>query len=154
MQVTHTRQCMTFLDLLSGVGGVFGLLMKLFGYTINPWAKFKLTITALKRMYLVKTKDSELFKKPTKLKTKDGKWINQTLKSELPDDPTLNKRFVEKSKIDYPVKMSNFRLLQLYIVTQVLCCFPQTRKTKRLKRLIEHGNQKLDSDLQIDNVVR
>ena len=118
---------MTLLDLLSGIGGVFGLLMKLFGYFINPWEKFKLTVTALQRFYLVQTQDKSLFKKPYKLKTPDGKWRYQTLKSEVPDDPDFDKQLLDKSDKNYPVIMSSCRLVQLYIVTQILCCFPMSR---------------------------
>lgn len=50
--------------------------------------------------------------------------------------------------------MSTFRLVQLFISTNVLCCLRQNSETTRLRKLIQNGEEKMVSDLQIDNIVR
>ena len=62
VEVGHERVIYSLLDLLGDLGGVTEIVTLIFGIFIYPISNHSYHIAAIKRMFLAKTKDANLFK--------------------------------------------------------------------------------------------
>jgi hypothetical protein len=58
--VRHQRKVYDFLDLIGDLGGVFEICSEIFGFFILPISYHSFIIKALKKMFLIKTKEPSL----------------------------------------------------------------------------------------------
>ena len=59
--ITHERHVYGFLEVIGDLGGVLEVVLAFFSWILIPVAEHKFILKALKKLYLVKTSDSELF---------------------------------------------------------------------------------------------
>ena len=64
VEISHERVIYSFLDLLGDLGGVTEIIMVVFGIFLFPISEHSFHTSALKRMFMAKTKDDNLFKSP------------------------------------------------------------------------------------------
>ena len=60
--VKHKRKTYDILDLLGDSGGVVSILTFVFAFFCDPITEHSYVIKAMKKLYMVKTKDDEVFK--------------------------------------------------------------------------------------------
>jgi len=70
-QIKHTRQIYGWLDLLGDLGGVTEVIMLLFGFFLFPIAEHSFILRAIRKLYLVRTKEGGLFLKDAKAENKE-----------------------------------------------------------------------------------
>lgn len=58
------KRFFSMMDLIIGIAGVAELLINVFGVLINPFSEFNFKISAMQKLFLVRTKDTE-FETPT-----------------------------------------------------------------------------------------
>ena len=59
----HERYRYGFFDLLGDLGGVKELITIVFGFFLGPISNFSFTISVAKKLFLVRTKDENMFLK-------------------------------------------------------------------------------------------
>ena len=59
--LVHERRIYSFVDFLADFGGVLQVLTVFFAMLIGPWASFQFDFKAIQRLYLVLTKEQDLF---------------------------------------------------------------------------------------------
>ena len=57
--------------MIGDLGGVFEILVLIFGFFVNPISEHSFTMKALEKLYLAKTKQTDLLQKPSTLKKKN-----------------------------------------------------------------------------------
>jgi hypothetical protein len=62
--VLHSRSVYTLLDLLGDYGGLQEMFFLLLGFFIAPFSEHSFVLSAIKKLYLVKTEDKTLFMSP------------------------------------------------------------------------------------------
>lgn len=64
VQLVHSRTVYNFMDLVGDYGGVQEVFFLVLGALIAPYAEHSFTLEAIRKLYLVRTKENHLFKKP------------------------------------------------------------------------------------------
>jgi len=59
--VKYTRTAYNILDLLGDTGGIFEVVMLLFGWLMFPISEYSFILKAAKRLFLARTTDHEMF---------------------------------------------------------------------------------------------
>ena len=59
--ILETREVFNIFDVLGDLGGVYGIFFQILFIFVAPISKFNFTVTALKKMFLVKTYDLYFF---------------------------------------------------------------------------------------------
>lgn len=57
-----SRKIYSFLDFLGEIGGVFEIIILVFGFLLLPLSRHSFILSATKEMYLAKTKEANIFK--------------------------------------------------------------------------------------------
>ena len=74
LAVSHERTVYGILDLLGDLGGVTEVFMIFFSFLLMPISYHSFTMKAMKKLYIARTRDEDLFKKPNdKIKSKKTK---------------------------------------------------------------------------------
>ena len=84
-RVDHSREAYNLLDFIGDLGGVYEIIFQLFAIFISPITKYSFILRALQRLYIVKTKRKNLFKKASFEKKHNGKSEYKTLKRKIPE---------------------------------------------------------------------
>lgn len=71
----YLRIAYNFLNFIGDIAGIYDLIFVVVGFFIFPISKHSFFLSAMKKMFLVKTMDSHIFEQ--KIKQKDGKLENQ-----------------------------------------------------------------------------
>ena len=59
----HIRKAYSFLDLLGDIAGLFELFVTIFGILLFSASRHSMTLSTVQELFVVKTKDTDLFKK-------------------------------------------------------------------------------------------
>ena len=63
-KILHSRSVYTLLDLLGDYGGLQEMFFLLLSFFIAPFSEHSFVLSAIKKLYLVKTEDRTLFMRP------------------------------------------------------------------------------------------
>ena len=98
--INHQRKIYNLLDLLGDLGGVTEVIMICFGIFIYPISEHSFVIKALKKVYMAKTNDRDLFEDKyakeefrKKFCGVDPKFIPEHLKEELDAHRSIHVNF-------------------------------------------------------------
>ena len=67
----HSRQVYNILDLLGYYGGLAEVVTGFLAFLVGPVAEHSFLMKAIRKLYLIKTKNDHLFAKPTSEKAKN-----------------------------------------------------------------------------------
>ena len=70
-QIKHTRQIYGWLDLLGDLGGVTEVIMICFGFFLYPISEHSFTLKAIRKLFLVRTREENLFLRDEKAEKKE-----------------------------------------------------------------------------------
>ena len=59
--VSHSRRIFGLFDLLGRLGGITNVMMILFGFMIYPISEHSFILTAAKKLFIARTRDSTMF---------------------------------------------------------------------------------------------
>jgi hypothetical protein len=149
----HTREAYGFLDLIGDLGGVLEVLVGFLGFFMMPLSEHSFVLKALNKMFLARTYDTNLFKKP---KRKHKKKNPQP--TEVPE--ALKGTEIEQEvQMHYQIKLSTFNSVVLFIYNKLpfLKNFKfediNEQTVKRLKTLYAVGKTRIEEDLQIERLI-
>jgi hypothetical protein len=60
----YSRTSFSTMDFLGDIGGVLGILFPIVGLMVQSFSEHKFILKALKKLYLVKTRDTYMFETP------------------------------------------------------------------------------------------
>jgi len=83
--IKHKRKIYDLLDLLGDVGGVSSILIFVFSFICDPITHHSFVMKAMKKLYMVRTKDDTVFKNEGKKQAKMERKIDKL----IPHDPVL-----------------------------------------------------------------
>lgn len=63
-KIEHERERYNFLNLIGDMGGVFEILLILFGSIASPVSEYSFIAKAISKLYLSRTTNEDLFEKP------------------------------------------------------------------------------------------
>ena len=150
------RTAYTIYNLVSDLTGQLIFLIYMIECLLKPLSRFSYQISALNKLYLVRTTDKQIFKMSQSNQNMDDK------KMKLPSEFEHTKVASEVA-FHYPVSLGLQNFVYLYILRSCCCsCFRnknnKTRKnlsTKdKLNKLYEEGQKKFAKELSIERILK
>ena len=138
-------------QLIGVLGGVTGVLTLVLGFFILPISEASFIMKSAKRMFLVKTKDEEIFNVDTKKKS-IGKFIDM---NKMPESLRNNK----ESGINYHRIISLKRKDKIcfylsHTLGQFFCCKCCWKNNIKINKLFSETNKRLLTELDIVKLIR
>ena len=120
----HRRESYIIFDVLGDLGGVIEILVFLFGIFLLPVSEYSFNMSAISRLYYVKSKDhTEFFDKQS------------TLISDI-ENRSLNNSSEDKT-YENP-KLSTLNELKLFTINYICCCFKKLYRQKGIDKIYNH----------------
>ena len=61
-KIEHQRKIYGFLSFIGDLGGVKDIIMLMFGFFVLPFSEFSFNLKAMKKLFLVRSNDHQMFK--------------------------------------------------------------------------------------------
>ena len=143
--INHERQVFTFIDLMGNLGGVFDLLVFIFGIFVAPISEHSFILKFLQRLYILHSSEIGVFNpisgSPTKKNS--NKLKHKNLKYKIPQKIINVKEY-------FPINISTWESIKLFFY----CKGMKSRKMNAQLSMIKKGKQKIDEDLSIERVIK
>ena len=156
--IRHSREIYSLFDILGDLGGVTEVIMLLFGFFLFPISEHSFSLQALKRLYKARTIDNSIFKKsPEELEEEKEKQRLKQYEEPSPDDPD------EGFSIQKLKQAAQFKNIKISFKDSLLLYFSNYfglfytkgcwNKKKKLQKLLDVGNDKIDGELDVVNIM-
>ena len=149
--ISHKRKVYDVVALLGDLGGVTEVLMLVMGFLLFPISESSYNIMSTKRLFLARTKESNLFVQGDKT-CKKGKFLgNQNMPKGIRDKL---KKEIDKHRY---VRMNYKDKICYYLYNQLgwlFFCNKCWKNQDKITKLIDEAQDRLDQELNIVKIIQ
>lgn len=153
--IKHVRIAYNLMDVLGDLAGVFDLAVHLVGFFILSISQHSMTISTIKKLFLVRTSDDTIFVAKDRTLKKDGisKYLGPEITECIADVNLRNEVLKHNKKISITQNQSiNLYFQNLYNKWIDVCCCPRKcckPKVNKLTVLYQECEERLEKSLDI-----
>ena len=151
-QNEHTRQIYNLLDLASDFGGVLSAVATAATILLAAISEHSFIVRALQNLYVAKTPNHKLFRRSRNLRPKKYAFPTTHHRVQALENLENCNTIVSESKTHFPIQLSVWNIIRLFFLSN-----RYTRpngEDRSLKYMFKMGKEKLETDLNIDRILR